>query len=123
MKTRHIVLAAVSLFVLAGCTTTHETTYSTVLEGMSRNVLRANFGEPLKIEPGASGGETWYYRFSSWQSSQPTGSSGTRDDFGERSSYASASLTFSKQIAELPVHVSPDGFVVPPLPKGKVVKN
>ena len=56
-------------------------------------------------------------------SPQPSGSSGTRDDFGEKSTYASAGLSFSKQVLELPVHLSPDGYVIPPLPKGKVVKN
>jgi hypothetical protein len=111
-----------SLFIFAGCATNDETRYSTVLEGMSRNVLRANFGEPLRIEPAAAGGEDWYYRFSSWQT-QPTGSSGTNDDFGQPTTYASAGLAFSKQVVELPVHVSAEGFVVPPLPKGKVVKN
>src|SRR4051812_28453757 len=115
MKTKYIVLAVMSFFVLAGCSTTHETTYSTVLEGMPRSVLRADFGEPLRIEARASGGEDWYYRFSSWQS-QPTGSSGTSNDFGERTTYVSAGLDFSKQIIELPVHVSSEGFVVPPLP-------
>jgi hypothetical protein len=122
MKTKYIVLAAMSFFVLAGCSTTHEATYSTAIEGMPRSVLRADFGEPLRIETRASGGEDWYYRFSSWQS-QPTGSSGTSNDFGERTTYVSAGLDFTKQIIESPVHVSSEGFVVPPLPKGKVVKN
>jgi len=35
----------------------------------------------------------------------------------------SAGLAFSRQVLELPVHVSSDGFVVPPLPKGKIVNN
>ena len=122
MKVRGTILAAISLCVFAGCATTHETTYSTVLEGMSRNVLRYNFGEPLRIEPGASGGEDWYYRFSSWQT-RPTGSSGTSEDFGQATTYVSVGLEFSKQVVELPVHVSAEGFSVPPLPKGKVVKN
>ena len=121
MKSRCIFLAAISLFIFAGCAT-RETTYSTVMEGMSRNVLRSNFGEPLRIEPGASGGEDWYYNFSSWQT-QPTGSSGTIEDFGERTTYASAGLAFSQQVLELPVHISSEGFVVSPLPKGKVVKK
>ena len=120
-KSRYIFLAAISLFIFTGCAT-RETTYSTVMEGMSRNVLRANFGEPLQIEPRASGGEDWYYNFSSWQA-QPTGSSGTTEDFGEQTSYATAGLAFSQRVLELPVHVSSEGFVVPPLPKGKVVKK
>jgi outer membrane protein assembly factor BamE (lipoprotein component of BamABCDE complex) len=122
MKTKCIVLSAISLFVFAGCSTTDDTAYGSVHEGMSRNVLRANCGEPLRIEPGTYGGEDWYYHFSSWET-QPTGSSGTSDDFGQQTTYVSASLSFSKEVVELPVHVSPDGFVVPPLPKGKVVKN
>jgi len=122
MKTSSIVLAAISLCVCVGCATNPEAKYSNVLEGMSRNVLRYNFGEPLRIEPGASGGEDWYYRFASWQS-QPAGESGTKDDFGQTTTYASAGLTFSKPVVELPVHVSPGGFVVPPIPKGKVVKD
>ena len=120
-RSRCIFLAAMSLSVFVGCAA-RETTYSTVMEGMSRNVLRANFGEPLRIEPQASGGEDWYYNFSSWQA-QPTGSSGTTEDFGDRTSYASAGLAFSQRVLELPVHVSSAGFVVSPLPKGKVVKN
>jgi hypothetical protein len=115
-------LAAISLCGCGGCATTHEAKYSNVLEGMSRNVLRYNFGEPLRIEPGVSGGEDWYYHFVSWQS-QPTGESGTKDDFGQTTSYASAGLTFSEPVVELPVHVSAEGFVVPPIPKGKVVKD
>jgi len=122
VKTGFVIFVAMCFFMFAGCTTANETVYSTVLKGTSRNVLRANFGEPLRIEPAASGGEDWYYRFSLWQS-QPVGSSGTNDDFGQPSTYASAGLTFFKQIMELPVHVSADGFLVPPLPKGKVVKN
>jgi outer membrane protein assembly factor BamE (lipoprotein component of BamABCDE complex) len=122
MKTSYLVLAALSLFVFAGCSSTHDKTYATVLEGMSRNVLRANFGEPLRVQPGVAGGEDWYYRFSSWQS-QPGGSSGTQNDLGQQTTYVSASVDFSKQVQELPVHVSADGFVVPPLPGGKVVKN
>jgi hypothetical protein len=122
MKTGLIVLSSISLFVVAGCATDRDRTYSSVLEGMTRNVLRYNFGEPLRVEADVAGGEDWYYRFSSWQS-QPVGSSGTSQDFGQPSTFASAGLSFSKQVVELPVHLSPDGYVVPPLPKGKVVKN
>lgn len=106
----------------AGCATAPPTRYSTVLEGMSRNNLRFYFGEPLRIEPGPSGGENWYYRFSSWHAN-PTGAAETSDDFGQRTSSASLVVEVSKQIVELPVHLSSDGFVVPPIPHGKVVKN
>ncbi|HSY17164.1 MAG TPA: hypothetical protein VK815_02475 [Candidatus Acidoferrales bacterium] len=122
MKTRSLALATISLLAFAGCATTHEPTYSTVLEGMTRNVLRYNFGEPLRIEPRAAGGEDWYYNFSTWQT-QPTGSTSTGNEFGERTSSVNAGLSFSKQVVARPVHLSSDGFVVPPLPEGKVVKN
>ena len=68
-------------------------------------------------------GEDWYYRFSSLKM-EPTSDSGTTIDpvTGERSNYATASLTFSDDTAERPVHVSAEGFVVRPMPDGKVVK-
>ncbi len=121
-KIRAIVFAAICLGVFTGCATKHESTYSSVLEGMSRNVLRYNFGEPLRIAPGAAGGEDWYYRFSALQI-QPTGSSATSKDFGQQTTYVSVGLELSRPVVELPVHVSAEGFVVPPLPKGKVIKN
>ena len=110
-----------SLFLLAGCSTGPKA-YSTVLAGMSRNNLRSFFGKPLRIEPTASGGEDWYYRFSSVHA-RAVGASGQTDDFGQQGSYASSGVEFSRQIKELPVHVSSEGFVIKPLPKGKVVKN
>jgi hypothetical protein len=121
-KTTHIVLAAISLCLLAGCATESETSSPTVLAGMSRNDLKFYCGEPLRVESGASGSEDWYYRFSSWQP-EPTGEAGTSADFGQQTSYVSGGLQISKQVLELPVHVSAEGFVVPPVPKGKIVKN
>jgi hypothetical protein len=111
-----------SWFLLAGCASDPKHAYTSVLEGMSRNNLRYYFGEPLRIEPATSGGENWYYRFSSLRS-KPVGASGKSEDFGEQTSYVSVGLEFSKQVEELPVHVSVEGFVVPPVPKGKVLKN
>jgi hypothetical protein len=113
---------ALGLFLVAGCASDPKNAYATVLAGMSRNNLRFYFGEPLRIEPAAAGGEDWYYRFASLHV-EPTGASGASEEFGQQTSYASASLDFSRQVVELPVHVSSEGFVVEPLPKGKVVKN
>ena len=121
MKIRNILLVAMSLCLLAGCASTPKT-YSNVLEGMSRNNLRYWFGEPLQVQHLASGGEDWYYRFSSWQS-KPIGDSGMKEDYGQQTTIVSGGLTFYQQVDELPVHLSPDGFVISPVPKGKVVKN
>ena len=120
MKISHPLSLALGLCLLTGCTTTPKT-YSQVLAGMSRNNLRFWFGEPLRIEHLASGGEDWYYHFSSWQS-KPVGEAVPKDEFGQPNS-VSAGLEFSQQVVESPVRLSPDGFVVPPVPAGKVVKN
>jgi outer membrane protein assembly factor BamE (lipoprotein component of BamABCDE complex) len=121
MKAICIFLAAISL-LFAGCASDPHDAYSTALAGMSRNNLRFYFGEPLRIQSTPGGGEDWYYRFNTWKS-QPTGASGNNNDFGQQSSYASAGLQFSQDTEERPVHVSADGFVVGPVPKGKIVKN
>ena len=122
MKTRYLVSAAISLLVLAGCASNLETTDIPVRLGMSRSDLRLRFGEPLRIEPVASGGEDWYYRFTSWKT-HPTSASGTTFESGEVTSYVSTGLEFSQDTEERPVHTSASGFVVEPLPDGKVVRN
>ena len=114
-------MAALSLCLLAGCASAPKR-YSSVLEGMTRHNLQYWFGQPLRIDHLASGGENWYYRFSSWQT-MPVSESGTRDEFGQPTTYVSGGLVFSRRVDELPVHLSPDGYVIPPVPKGKVVKD
>jgi outer membrane protein assembly factor BamE (lipoprotein component of BamABCDE complex) len=117
------IVIALGIMVLAGCASAPGKKYAGVLEGMSRNNLRYYFGEPLRTEPAAGGGENWYYRFSSWNA-QPASASGTTiDAAGQRTDYATAGLSFSKNTVELPVHLSADGFVVRPVPDGKVLKN
>jgi len=122
MKTRNIVLAVISLLVLAGCASAPETADADVYLGMSRNRLRARFGEPLRIVPVASGGEDWYYRFVSWKA-HGTAEAGTSVDFGERTSSVSMSIDPSKGTEEHAIHVSSDGYVMAPLPEGKVVRQ
>jgi len=87
---------------------------------MSRDDLRLHFGEPLRIEPGAFGGENWYYRFVGWKT-RPTQDSGISTEFGEVTPYVSGGLDISKDTEEQPVHVGSGGYVVEPLPKGKIV--
>ena len=122
MKIRDIAFVTVAMFVLAGCVTAPRTVDIAVRVGMSRDELRLHFGEPLRIESAASGGEDWYYRFAQWET-YPTGETGTTEDFGDRTSYVAVGLGFSKNTQEHPIHVSSEGRVIEPLPKGKVVKN
>jgi hypothetical protein len=122
MKTGGVLLMALCLCVLAGCASAPKTARVAVRVGMSREELRLHFGEPLRIESAASGGEDWYYRFAQWET-YPTGETGTTEDFGDRTSYVAVGLGFSKNTQEHAIHVSSEGRVIEPLPKGKVVKN
>jgi len=122
MKTKNLLFAALCFILLAGCETAPPTADITVRLGMTRDDLRSFYGEPLRIERAASGGEDWYYRFFSWDA-QPTGSTERSVEFGQQTSTVSAGVEFSKKTEERPVHISPDGYVVRPLPDGKVVKN
>jgi outer membrane protein assembly factor BamE (lipoprotein component of BamABCDE complex) len=123
MKTKRALLAAwiaiLGLYLLAACASNPKHAYTTVVEGMSRNNLRYYFGEPLRIVPTASGGEDWYYRFASWKT-KPTGTAATHEEYGAPTTYVSTGMDFWREVVELPVHLSPEGFVVAPVPKGKV---
>jgi len=105
---------------LAGCATATRTAVVDLQVGMSREDLRLHFGEPLRIEPAASGGENWYYRFVAWQT-RPTQDSGISNEYGHLAPYASSGLDVSKGTEESPIHISSGGYVIEPLPKGKVV--
>jgi hypothetical protein len=120
MKTKDVLLICISLFMLAGCASGPEPADVAVRLGMSRDHLRLHFGEPLRIESAADGGEDWYYRFVSWKT-HAIGESGTMGEYGERTSYVSVGLEFSKDPEECPIHVSAEGYVIEPLPNGKVV--
>ncbi len=87
--------------------------------GMSRERLKTRFGEPLRVEPTRLGGEDWYYSFVSWRTLEIDASASNE---GPASS-GSFSVTISDQNSpqECPVHLSPDGYVVEPLPVGKIV--
>ncbi len=107
---------------LAACVTAPQEPVRSAHLGMSRDELRFHLGEPLRIEPLAGGGEDWYYRFLSLETA-PTGVAETHEEFGEKTSSVSVGLSFSKHAEERPVHVSSEGYVVEPLPKGKVAKD
>jgi outer membrane protein assembly factor BamE (lipoprotein component of BamABCDE complex) len=122
MKTRGLALLAMSWFVLAGCESAPHTAVTAVQLGMSRSDLKLYFGEPLRIERVAPGGEDWYYRFAAWKA-RPTSEAGNRVDFGQNTSYVSVGVEVSKDTEEHPIHVSSEGYVIRPLPDGKVVKE
>jgi hypothetical protein len=89
--------------------------------GMSGTRLKARFGEPLRIERTPSGGEDWYYSFASWRHPDMDGSVSVAG----ASTAGSMSLTFSDQnyIQECPIHLSPEGYILEPLPVGKIVRK
>ena len=89
---------------------------------MSRDYLRRHFGEPLRIEIAASGGEDWYYRFVSW-SNGPTSDTGATYDSGQRLSTVTAGWQITRDSNVQPIHVSSEGYVVEPIPAGKVVQK
>jgi outer membrane protein assembly factor BamE (lipoprotein component of BamABCDE complex) len=105
------------LALLAGCAT--ESDSPTIYVGMSRDRLRARFGEPLRVERTRTGGEDWYYPFSSWRNSNFEGN--VENDGETRSASVSMTLSDGNNTRECPIHLSPDGYVVEPLPVGKVV--
>lgn len=122
MIVKNIILLAFGLFVLAGCASAPQTSEISVRTGMSRDDVRRIFGEPLRIVPVALGNEDWYYRFVAWQS-RPTQESGISTEFGQVTPYSSSGLEVSKETVELPIHISSGGYVIEPLPKGKVVRQ
>lgn len=122
MKFAYFFLITALLSLLPGCADGPETATATLRTGLSRDQLRARFGEPLRIEGASSGGENWYYNFVSWQS-RPTDDSGVPPTTREQASSFSSGLQITKETTELPIYVSADGHVIDPLPAGKIVKN
>lgn len=89
---------------------------------MTRDELKACFGEPLRVDQPAAGGEDWYYRFSQTPS-QPFAGAQTHDEFGQTTIAPPQQIQTTQQFVEMPVHLSPDGHVIPPVPQGRVVKD
>ena len=80
------------------------------------------FGNPVRVEATTNGGEDWYYRFYGWRSNT-TSESGASFGTDGTSSYANTTLELSNDTTEEPVHVSAIGYVVEPIPAGKIVRN
>jgi hypothetical protein len=118
-----IVFALGAAVLLGGCSTSDDETVSDipVRAGLSRDGLKSRYGEPLRIEHTASGGEDWYYRF---VSRKPTREDSTTssDASGTTTTY-SATWEPGKTREERAIHLSPEGFVIEPIPEGKVAWN
>ena len=119
MKLKNLGLVAISGLLFAGCASAPETAAVNLHLGMSRDELKRYYGAPLRIEPAPAGGENWFYRFVA-SKGHLADETGTIEQFGERTTYASVALEPGQASGERPVHVSPDGFVIPPLPDGKI---
>lgn len=124
MKVRglNFILASLLALLFAACADSPPVADSPVRTGLSRNDVLVRFGEPLRVEADGAGGEDWWYRFTWWET-QPTGVTESHDEFGDRTSSVSVGLNISKPTEERPIHISPEGYVVEPVPKGRLIKN
>ena len=122
MKIKYVCFVITSLCLFAGCASSPETSDIAVRSGMTSSDLTFFFGEPVRVQPGANGGADWYYRFAVWNS-HASSESGVTVDANGVNSYASETLQPSKDTIEEPIHVSSGGYVIEPLPDGKIVRN
>ena len=122
MKLTLLFTFAVGLLVMAGCADAPETSENHLRLGLTREQLRVRFGEPVRIESHGSNGEDWYYRFIAYDK-HSTYTEDSSNEFGQRTTTSSVGIEFTRTTGELPVHLSADGYVVAPLPEGKVVIN
>lgn len=122
MKLTLLLALCIGLFFVAGCANTPEISENHLRLGLTREQLRARFGEPLRIESHGAAGEDWFYRFVGWES-HPTSTSDSSNVFGQQTNTSSVGMQFSRTDGEQPVHLSAEGRVVAPLPEGKVVIN
>ena len=126
MKNWNVILAVGVFSLFAGCASPPDNTSDVAVRtGMSRSELKIMYGEPLRVEPNASGGEDWYYHFySRFKSPSAAVNVSSDTDFnGSTVSSSSDSYQIGKDTDEEPIHLSPDGRVAGPLPSGKVLKN
>jgi hypothetical protein len=86
--------------------------------GMSRDRLKARFGEPLRVENAPAGGEDWFYSFSG----PPDVQASSYHDAQSNSDSVSVTISNSTGTQERPIHLSPEGYVIQPLPNGHIVR-
>ena len=110
--------SVVSVLLVAGCATESDVPH--LYTGMSKDRLRAKFGEPHRVEGAPAGGEDWYYAFT--DPLQFQGSS--YHDEQARTDSASVGISYGvgADPQERPIHLSAEGYVVEPLPSGHIVK-
>ncbi|HZV36535.1 MAG TPA: hypothetical protein VFB72_18300 [Verrucomicrobiae bacterium] len=122
MKNGCAAAALIILLALTGCVDEPPASVNSICPRITRDDLRSRFGEPLRTEAAGPSGEIWYYRFVSW-SNHPTGSSETVHDFNGQSSTVTVGWQFTRVSDERPVHISPDGYVIEPVPEGRIVQK
>lgn len=110
-------LSAITALLITGCATDSDT--PTLFAGLSRDRLKAKFGEPIRIEHLFGGREDWYYSFSNPLEIQAT----NNHDVPLETESSVIAITKSSGTRECPVHISPEGYVMEPLPKGHIVSN
>jgi outer membrane protein assembly factor BamE (lipoprotein component of BamABCDE complex) len=126
MKNQNNILVACAFFLFAGCASPPDNASDVkVRVGMSRSELTIMYGEPLRMESNASGGQDWYYHFYSRFKGQAVSATvSSETDFGgDTVSSSSESYQLGSDTDEEPIHLSAEGYVVAPLPAGKVLKN
>jgi outer membrane protein assembly factor BamE (lipoprotein component of BamABCDE complex) len=106
----------VAIATFGGCVTKSDA--PSLYVGMSRDRLRAKFGEPLRIEQARAGGEDWYYSFSNPIEFQTS----SYQDGSTQSASVSATISNSANGQECPIHLSSEGYVLEPLPRGHIVR-
>jgi len=122
VKTIFILLAAVSLFLLAGCASRSKSDEPSVQVGMTRPDLVYHFGEPIRIDTVPGGGETWYYHFAPWSIDRHDGQTASQDP-DEQPTALSTSWKFTKNPDLQPIHIATNGLVIEPLPTGRIVRK
>jgi hypothetical protein len=118
MKYHFQLLAALllAMAIVAGCATDSDS--PALYVGMSRDRLKARFGPPLRIEHSPAGGEDWYYSFPG----SPDVQTSRYLDESTKSDSTSITISGGAGTEERPVHLSPDGYVIEPLPQGHIVR-